>query len=1795
MKLSPRKKVSSLVSRRNTILSFLGITGLAGMAYLASILMSIENVTSIVWNSNSATATSTTCSEGEALSISFSPSGTGDVALQVLLGDGMSYDPTSVVVSGGATLSSDDTVDPNDPIFTLSVTGGTVNVTFDRVAGCQSRDYQIGGGTFQDTARLFDGAVQIGGDSYSNNYQIQYAAVSLAGITNSPTSASVGGTVTRSLTVTNGSFGYLSSFTFAEVITAGDLSFSNFVIDPSGSAYSIPSGDITLSSGGDSVIIVFDQSLISQFVNSGSDADLFEQGESFELSYDVLVNTCGAGTSINSQPTIFWGCGGTVCQSYSETSTISLSIGEPSIKLVGLAGPNDGCYGYGNGTQLYTAMFINEGTGPAIIQSTRVDFQRNYMGYDPSDVVYSINSGPDISISSGGDNQTPTFASCLIGVGANLVNREVWTNLPIIPAGDTLKLKFNIYRCCPSECYPYSASNFLVWGIMEISKFTYTNQCGDNANYTNRSRVVGNLVSSFKDAYSIPANMIEGASASNVIVDISKFSWSNGMMSTTDGYIELVVNFPGQVDFGGSGVGDISWIDANGDVHTPSYSDFQDGMMTIRWSNMTDRSRVGQLIFPIVTDCSETATDGILDYHLYLYPDTSCTENCRLELSCFSEELNILCGAGPCADGGINNVSYRFERKNIGEFDMDNNGCPDTDNDCDGVPGGGTSAPTANESFIRKDRALNGDTVISIVEAAIKSSVANPTWAYIYYENNFSDISKFDFVEATLSVYDFSTGTTYQIPAGEITPTITGDQAKYDLSPVSLASLPGGFTYAEDDTLILDIRYTVDQPGNSSELITTDNKFYTATSPDPGSENGFACNVLVGNISVVGFSASISNSDDNFEDCTPSNPFGHINVNLNSTWNGEQYFSYEYRNLFKPTSFSVEIPEGYSYSSATFTSRRATSGSSIMNQTAQAVSPTSITPNIDGSETYTFDLTVSPNKEIFTEHGGTIFLSDEGHFQYPVVNIQPDCESSTSPGVKFTFEGISQNDGSSLVDTRTNTWTNQLPALSLTPANPIQSVTGSQVTWDVSIKNLSSASSTENTWIYLESPSGLLGSSVLEVKESSTTFTANADGFFELGSFGTSETRTFSITADVQNCSLDTMYVSAGYSCVGYPSSMAEYACTPLSQLLEVQGSPSQISTSITDLASTPSDPSDGSSAAWGISTVDMCSAFPVEVRLVSGLPGELSNVVTYMKNLVAGGGPGLDFVSGSGYIEYPVGTTPRAFSAAADASLVGEIGGPLYSFDLAEIDPTNFDWAGTDLLPGVGSTDNQVILRFSVSTNCDILSGDGLTFNTYADRACGASAIGNGESVSAFAVDITGVVKPYTINIVELSLDDFEGCSDQKTATINFSKLGTSAVSSTDSISIVLPAESSYAGNLTCVTTPCPTGAPAISTILGVTKLTWPMPSMSDGDETEFTFDIDYAGSDCSDDAELIQVIATSTQTIFCTSAGTNCPSSKVSLGGDSEPVSYLKPVLGIQLNSFLIAGQDEYEYSLTVDNSGSISTDDVITVHLYEYDPANDSITGPALDTITTAATLGSGASEILTGNLVTSNQLPNGVVAIIDRDLTSNCSCPDPTSINQSPWAEVTNVFPVELSYFNTKTEECSILLEWETLQEVNSDYFLIEYSTNGTSFTPLATVKASGNSEVPIQYTFAHHGTTTGTYFYRLKEYDLNGTEYVFNTVEESTTCEDFSQMEIYPNPTADGRFVVVMSGLVPNESVTLEVRDLQGRLLKQTDVGNWQSQPRQNIDISDQPDGVYYVRLLRNNAETLTMKLVKANR
>lgn len=172
------------------------------------------------------------------------------------------------------------------------------------------------------------------------------------------------------------------------------------------------------------------------------------------------------------------------------------------------------------------------------------------------------------------------------------------------------------------------------------------------------------------------------------------------------------------------------------------------------------------------------------------------------------------------------------------------------------------------------------------------------------------------------------------------------------------------------------------------------------------------------------------------------------------------------------------------------------------------------------------------------------------------------------------------------------------------------------------------------------------------------------------------------------------------------------------------------------------------------------------------------------------------------------------------------------------------------------------------------------------------------------------------------------------------------------------------------------------------------------------------------------------------------------------------------------------------------------------------------------------------------------------------------------------------PVELVSFTTLVKSGDIELIWKTATEFNNYGFEIERSeklkAESTKWDKIGFVQGNGNSNSPKEYRFTDNTTTSGSYTYRLKQLDNDGTFKYSKTVEVTVNQipNNYSLNQNYPNPFNPS--TTIAYDILKTGFVRISVYDVLGKEIKL--LINEQKNPgRYEIifDAKELAGGIYY--------------------
>ncbi len=185
----------------------------------------------------------------------------------------------------------------------------------------------------------------------------------------------------------------------------------------------------------------------------------------------------------------------------------------------------------------------------------------------------------------------------------------------------------------------------------------------------------------------------------------------------------------------------------------------------------------------------------------------------------------------------------------------------------------------------------------------------------------------------------------------------------------------------------------------------------------------------------------------------------------------------------------------------------------------------------------------------------------------------------------------------------------------------------------------------------------------------------------------------------------------------------------------------------------------------------------------------------------------------------------------------------------------------------------------------------------------------------------------------------------------------------------------------------------------------------------------------------------------------------------------------------------------------------------------------------------------------------------------------------------------IVPVELTSFTASVNDNDVTLNWVTASEINNSGFQVEKKSTG-DYESIGFVPGYGTTTETRAYSFSDVNLTAGTYSYRLKQIDYDGTFEYSDPVEVEIIVPDvYSLHQNYPNPFNPSTKITFT--IAENANVTLKVFDVLGQkvmtLINQDLTAGAHTY---DFDAAGFNSGVYFYRIEANGIDGTNFTNVK---
>jgi hypothetical protein len=188
-------------------------------------------------------------------------------------------------------------------------------------------------------------------------------------------------------------------------------------------------------------------------------------------------------------------------------------------------------------------------------------------------------------------------------------------------------------------------------------------------------------------------------------------------------------------------------------------------------------------------------------------------------------------------------------------------------------------------------------------------------------------------------------------------------------------------------------------------------------------------------------------------------------------------------------------------------------------------------------------------------------------------------------------------------------------------------------------------------------------------------------------------------------------------------------------------------------------------------------------------------------------------------------------------------------------------------------------------------------------------------------------------------------------------------------------------------------------------------------------------------------------------------------------------------------------------------------------------------------------------------------NAVTWTATDTLYSNSGCTSP----------VLPVSMIDLTASNTKDAN---IIKWRTVQELNTEKFILERSFDGKNFSAVSNIAAIGSNS--NNYQFADKISEYKTTYYRIKTIDKSGKSVYSRIVKVVPSRSNLTVSNIYPNPAKEN--ISVEWNSLTKAKATVKIIDVTGRILQTENTMALTGYNKRTLNVNNLPPGKYIIQI-----------------
>ncbi len=179
----------------------------------------------------------------------------------------------------------------------------------------------------------------------------------------------------------------------------------------------------------------------------------------------------------------------------------------------------------------------------------------------------------------------------------------------------------------------------------------------------------------------------------------------------------------------------------------------------------------------------------------------------------------------------------------------------------------------------------------------------------------------------------------------------------------------------------------------------------------------------------------------------------------------------------------------------------------------------------------------------------------------------------------------------------------------------------------------------------------------------------------------------------------------------------------------------------------------------------------------------------------------------------------------------------------------------------------------------------------------------------------------------------------------------------------------------------------------------------------------------------------------------------------------------------------------------------------------------------------------------------------------------------TVNLNPTNPLNTSTPVKFGAINLSQSNGFVKVAWDILTEINTDKYVIERSSNGSSFSTIGSLTATNAGK----YAFVDNTPLSNiTGYYRIKAVDKDGTIGYSNVVKIGSK-QTQPDIAVVPNPVKGGQLNIQMNNLVKG-NYTAVLYDATGKQIFNKQLAVEVGSSVQSVQLANVKAGIYQLQV-----------------